>query len=1304
MNDRDVRSSAENFVTVVSVGNKNDQPERIIKNAKEKEFVTVLKIGENDLESNFVTEEVLVYRLPGERLGFGLKFEGGTKATEYVKKLFIQSCAPDSPASKVVGSWGHLTEGDEVLVIDSRPVTSMTRMDCVKCLKDSSVVIKLLVRHQKDNTKATLDEGLPLVIRAEKKKPPALPPTPPPVPPRKVPKKHLRANQTKNAETGSRDNADANIPLQSRLKNFDTGNNKYNIVKTNSPETRTNRKFSDCCTSPSDAEYYVDLFSQDSVHSLSESDDTASTISTVVDRNSNSLPSTPKSIQKHLDIANFPDDETVFNLNSSSTKSNEKFQFSKLPEQHQCTKVDDIDFRDAKTDYDINNDDVDITDIEDLTQKLNFPDSIGDLNRELVFQTHDENMNIFSLPRLVDFVPKSFSDKDHKKIMNLFLSCERGEHLNFKFTVPDEASKRGSFNDDIDLFPKWSISPQLDTIGEVEEESISNENLSNRLKTSTSTLNVHCEREDNNEKEEENDEDVKIENQIMEPPPSDPRQPPDGHEFPDFEESFQNRTNDTLLERFKSRTSQTNEFLTGPVQETSFGANIPDTSTLNKMTSISNMDLSSRERDQSENISENDESRTSSSFTPYMRSQSLCDISMNSSSRQNDPLQNLVEQRRRTLSKLKGLVIPDSISEDDFSSTINLPEIKSNTPIEKFNSLNSSIVSNKITKDTSINNTALPPIPPAWAATVNFPKYSPAFKRKDLKLHSSNRKPELENSDSKISMDVKNVQAEDFNDYYQKTRKKSVDGSKARSENSLDFVPRDIKPKLRRPFGSFTMENDSTSNLRQRDLNTDEESDNDSAVSSSQSSFVSRPTASPSPTTSVENFDYTLKSVYSAYTPPEFRHIKSSTVEALNRKNILASSKCSSGKDYKIGSPIVNRKLPESNDETDNVKPITKSPNENKDPIDETIKPLVKTSEATKSASVDTPSEKVPTAAPREMVPPPKTNLKFLDLKTTSRASSTPSGKNSIFLNVLKPVPSVMKREERLSKFRSTKSLSVTDLRKNFEEIAKNVSPAPTFASKKLSYCPKTPKLVHSPSDEDYTKVNAKQGLSDGLESPSEIKEISSKSRKVILKPAVMGESLGIIITGGTEENKDIIVHRIRYGSAAYQDGTLIKGDHILSINGIATKGLSYIEALQLLKVPVETYVIEIAQKDEVPKDVKISKRRSISLDRTLDTENTDSLSIVPTRMPNHEIILQKDQNGLGFSVEGGKDSPHGDMPITVKKIFQGGVADKDGRLKVGDQILAINDTDITNLTRIQAWTLMKKVDIGKTKLMIYRQ
>lgn len=68
----------------------------------------------NGIAEYHLEEEVEVYRLPGERLGFGLKFEGGNKTSERVRRLFVQSCAEQSPASRAKCSWGSLGEGDEV--------------------------------------------------------------------------------------------------------------------------------------------------------------------------------------------------------------------------------------------------------------------------------------------------------------------------------------------------------------------------------------------------------------------------------------------------------------------------------------------------------------------------------------------------------------------------------------------------------------------------------------------------------------------------------------------------------------------------------------------------------------------------------------------------------------------------------------------------------------------------------------------------------------------------------------------------------------------------------------------------------------------------------------------------------------------------------------------------------------------------------------------------------------------------------------------------------------------------------------
>lgn len=66
------------------------------------------------------------------------------------------------------------------------------------------------------------------------------------------------------------------------------------------------------------------------------------------------------------------------------------------------------------------------------------------------------------------------------------------------------------------------------------------------------------------------------------------------------------------------------------------------------------------------------------------------------------------------------------------------------------------------------------------------------------------------------------------------------------------------------------------------------------------------------------------------------------------------------------------------------------------------------------------------------------------------------------------------------------------------------------------------------------------------------------------------------------------------------------------------------------------------------------------------------SVEDVP-RGPSMTTTLVKDGAGLGFSLEGGKDSPLGDRPLTIKKIFTGGAASKNPTLSVGDQILSVN-------------------------------
>ncbi|KAJ8385281.1 hypothetical protein AAFF_G00190700 [Aldrovandia affinis] len=74
------------------------------------------------------------------------------------------------------------------------------------------------------------------------------------------------------------------------------------------------------------------------------------------------------------------------------------------------------------------------------------------------------------------------------------------------------------------------------------------------------------------------------------------------------------------------------------------------------------------------------------------------------------------------------------------------------------------------------------------------------------------------------------------------------------------------------------------------------------------------------------------------------------------------------------------------------------------------------------------------------------------------------------------------------------------------------------------------------------------------------------------------------------------------------------------------------------------------------------------------------------------EITLERGNSGLGFSIAGGMDNPHiGDDPgIFITKIIPGGAAAEDGRLRVNDCILRVNDADVSEVSHSRAVEALK--------------
>ncbi|XP_042353986.1 partitioning defective 3 homolog isoform X11 [Plectropomus leopardus] len=183
-------------------------------------------------------------------------------------------------------------------------------------------------------------------------------------------------------------------------------------------------------------------------------------------------------------------------------------------------------------------------------------------------------------------------------------------------------------------------------------------------------------------------------------------------------------------------------------------------------------------------------------------------------------------------------------------------------------------------------------------------------------------------------------------------------------------------------------------------------------------------------------------------------------------------------------------------------------------------------------------------------------------------------------------------------------------------------------------------------------------------------------------------EGLGFSITsrdvpiGGSAP---IYVKNILPRGAAIQDGRLKAGDRLLEVNGVDLNGRTQEEVVSLLRAtPMGGAVglLVLRQEDTfLPRDVKTEE---------------DELVLTPdgTReFLTFEIPLSDSGSaGLGVSVKGNRSKEnHADLGIFVKSIINGGAACKDGRLRVNDQLIAVNGESLLGKTNQDAMETLRK-------------
>ncbi|XP_036938678.1 par-3 family cell polarity regulator alpha, b isoform X6 [Acanthopagrus latus] len=195
-------------------------------------------------------------------------------------------------------------------------------------------------------------------------------------------------------------------------------------------------------------------------------------------------------------------------------------------------------------------------------------------------------------------------------------------------------------------------------------------------------------------------------------------------------------------------------------------------------------------------------------------------------------------------------------------------------------------------------------------------------------------------------------------------------------------------------------------------------------------------------------------------------------------------------------------------------------------------------------------------------------------------------------------------------------------------------------------------------------------------------------------------EGLGFSITsrdvpiGGSAP---IYVKNILPRGAAIQDGRLKAGDRLLEVNGVDLNGRTQEEVVSLLRAtPMGGAVglLVLRQEDTfLPREVNAEPQ--MQCPRDVKTEE-DDLVLTPdgTReFLTFEIPLSDSGSaGLGVSVKGNRSKEnHADLGIFVKSIINGGAACKDGRLRVNDQLIAVNGESLLGKTNQDAMETLRK-------------
>ncbi|XP_065062730.1 protein scribble homolog [Rhopilema esculentum] len=244
--------------------------------------------------------------------------------------------------------------------------------------------------------------------------------------------------------------------------------------------------------------------------------------------------------------------------------------------------------------------------------------------------------------------------------------------------------------------------------------------------------------------------------------------------------------------------------------------------------------------------------------------------------------------------------------------------------------------------------------------------------------------------------------------------------------------------------------------------------------------------------------------------------------------------------------------------------------------------------------------------------------------------------------------------------------------------------------------------------EEEENEENSHDDVKDLSGEQKTITKVYEEISTVIIRDE---QSLGINIAGGKgtapykDDEEGIFISKISEGGPADQEGILQIGDKIVKVNEVDVSEMSHYEAVMTLKNAGKEVTLIVLREitDEDAIQTALQAQREEKNVRFAPEPEMEEIEVATETLT---VDLKRDGRGLGFSIAGGFGSTPfkgSDPGIFISKIAENGPAAADGRLRVGDKVLMINEQDVQECRHEDAVAILTSSGDTVT-MMIYRE